>query len=100
MATNPVTFFIRIILPEDFQLQEAICLDNYKQKERLLTKMEKVKVPIPDEEDWEEIVLLISRYPQASTKKLIEENEKEVLNWEFGADKTIYINEELKVVAI
>jgi hypothetical protein len=41
------------------------------------------------ENDWEEVVLLISRYSLASTKKWIVENEKEVRNWESGADKKI-----------
>jgi hypothetical protein len=90
MATDPVSFFIRINFPKAFQLQEDICLDNGKTNERLLIKMGK---------KWE-VVLQISRYPLASTKKWIEENEKEVLNWEFGADKTIYLSGELRVVAI
>jgi hypothetical protein len=91
MATDPATFFIQITLPKAFQPQEDICLDNGKTKERLLTKME--------EEKWK-VVLLISRYPLASTKKWIVENEKEVLNWKVGADKTIYFSDELRVVAI
>jgi hypothetical protein len=68
-------------------------LDNDKTKERLLmlTKMEEKK--------WN-VVLQISRYPLASTKEWIDENEKEILNWECGADKTICLIGELKVVAI
>jgi hypothetical protein len=92
MATNHVTFFIRIILPKSFQPIEDICLDIDKTKERMQSKrMEETK--------WG-LVLLISRYPLGSTKKWIEQNEKEALNWEFGADKTIYLSSELKVVAI
>jgi hypothetical protein len=95
MATDPATFFIRITLPENFQPQEVISLDNDKTKERLVIKMEKAYL-----EEWE---ILISRYPQESTKKWIVENEIEVLNWEFSATKngrTIYLSQELKVVAI
>jgi hypothetical protein len=96
MAKHPVTFFIRINLPKAYQPQEDICLVNDKTKERLQTKME----PIPD--DWEEVYLLISRYPLASTKKWIEENEKEVLVYDLNEDKDrrIYLTEELKIVAI
>jgi hypothetical protein len=77
MATHPVTFLILITLPEDFQPQEIIWLDNGKTKERLLIKMAKA-----DLEEWE---ILISRYPLESTK--IVENEIEILNWEFSAKK-------------
>jgi hypothetical protein len=90
MATNPVTFFIRIFLPNAFQHLKNIDLDNYKSKERLQTKMEKAK-------------LLISRYPLASTNKWIAENEKEALNWDYNAkngSRTIYLSEELKGVEI
>jgi hypothetical protein len=41
MATDPVTFIIRIRVPKPFQPQEDISLENDKTKERLLTKMEK-----------------------------------------------------------
>jgi hypothetical protein len=45
--------------------------------------------------------LFISRYPLASTTKWIEENEKEVLAWDFAdTDRAIYLTKELKVVAI
>jgi hypothetical protein len=96
MAIDPVTFFIRINLPKAFQPLEAICLDNGKTQERLLIKMEEA------DPKWKQIVLLISRYPQASTKKWIVENEKEVLNSDFSAqnDRTIYLCKYLKVVAI
>jgi hypothetical protein len=72
-------------------------LDNGQTKERLLTKMEKA-----DLEKWEGFVLLISRYPLASTKKWIAENEKEALTWHFRVynEKRIYLSEELKVVPI
>jgi hypothetical protein len=84
MATDPVTFLIRIDLPKAFQPQEDICLDNGKTKERLEIIME--------EEKWD-VVLLISRCPLGSTKKWIEENEKEVLAWDFGAgnSRKIYL---------
>jgi hypothetical protein len=94
IATDPVSFFIRILLPKNFQPQKDICLNNGKTKEILLTKMEEGKVL-----SWE-VFLLISRYPQASSKKWIEENEKEVLNWEFVGDETIYLCKDLKVVGI
>jgi hypothetical protein len=101
MATNPVSFCIRIILPKGFQPEkDHIFILRNHENERLMTQMEEVTIPIPDEDDWEEVVLMILRYPLASTKKWIVENEKEVRNWEFGADKTIYLCSELKVVAI
>jgi hypothetical protein len=83
MATNPVTFFIRINLSEHFQLQEDICLDNDKTNERLLIKTKVVNVPDFDDDNLKEVVLLISRSPLASTKKWILANEKEILNWDF-----------------
>jgi hypothetical protein len=92
MATDPVSFFIRIVLPKAFQPKEGISLGNGKTNERFLTKMEKEK--------WE-AVLKISRYPLASTKKWIEENEKEIFNWDSpGSCRTICLTEELKIVAI
>jgi hypothetical protein len=82
-------------LPKAFQLQEGICLDNDKTKERLLIKMKEV-----DKKEWE--VLLIARYPVESTNEWIDENENEVFDWnwekEFTSDKTIYLSKELKVV--
>jgi hypothetical protein len=97
MATDPVTFFIRITLPEDFQLQKDICLDNDKTEEKLQTKKEVVNVPNWGEED----LLLISRYPRASTKKWIVANEGEVFNWEYANNaRSIYLPEEMEVVAI
>jgi hypothetical protein len=101
MATVPVTICIRIILPEGFQPEkDHIFILRNHENERLMAKIEEVKTPIPGEDDWEEVVLLISRYPLASTKQWIVENEKEVRNWESGSDKTIYLRNELKVVAI
>jgi hypothetical protein len=97
MATDLIKFFILIALPKAFQPLEDICLDNGKTKERL----EIVKV---QEEEWEEVVLLISRCPLGSTKKWIEENVKEALNWDFGEGndngRKIYLTDELKVVPI
>jgi hypothetical protein len=90
MATDSITFFIRIRLPKAFQFQpqENFCLDNGKTKDRLLTKMEEA------DPKWEELILLISRYPLESTKKWIVENEKEVMNWEFSTQncKRIYLS--------
>jgi hypothetical protein len=91
MATDPVSFFVRINLPEDFQLQEDICLDNGKTKEKLLTKTKIVNVPEPDEE-LKEVVLLISRYPLASTRKWTMENAKEVFNWVTDNDRQICLS--------
>jgi hypothetical protein len=85
MATYPVTFSIQINLPKAFKPLEDICLDNDKTKERFLTKMK--------DEIWE-LVLHISRYPEASIKKRHVENEKEVLAW-IGS---IYLTEELQIV--
>jgi hypothetical protein len=87
MATDPVTFYIRIFLPKAFPPQEDICLDNGKTKERLLIKMEEVD---PNLKKHVNPVVQISRYPLASTKK-----------WSLGKnEKTIYLTKELKVVAI
>jgi hypothetical protein len=92
MATDPVTFFVRIDLPQHFQLAEGTCLDNDKTEERLLTKTEVVNVAV-----WEDKlnVLLISRYPRTSTKKWIVANEKEVFNWDTrnSEDRNIRLNE-------
>jgi hypothetical protein len=95
MATDPVSFFIRIKLQKALQPREAICLDNGKTKERLLmTKMEEARVQDKECD-------LISRCPLGSTKKWIEENEKEVLAWDFRTnDRTIYLSDELNVVPI
>jgi hypothetical protein len=91
MATDPVTFFIRIILPKAFQPAEGgICLVNGKTKERLLTKMEKAD---PILEKIEKIELLVSRYPLASAGK-------EFIVGEGMFEKTIYLTKELKGVAI
>jgi hypothetical protein len=81
MATDPVSYFIQIFLPEDFQLQEEICLDNGKTKERFVTKME--------EDDG--VVLLISRCPLGSTKEWMGSG---------GNGRTICLTKELKVVPI
>jgi hypothetical protein len=88
-------------LPKAFQLQEDILLDNGKTKERLLTKIEEVDVSDWNWDDtFKEVVLQISRYPLASTKKWIEENKKEVSTWDFTTTRTIRLSKELKVVAI
>jgi hypothetical protein len=97
MATDLATFFIRIHLLEDFKLQEDICLDNGKTNERLLTKTKVITDPDFDEK---EVLLLISRYPRASTNKWIVANEKEVFNWDIGTcGRSIYLPEEMEVVA-
>jgi hypothetical protein len=88
MATDPVTFFIKIVLPNTFQPQEGICLDNNKTNERLMTKMGKGHSNL---EKCEKIVLWISRNPLES--KI----------WIGAKDlyqKRIYLTKELKVVAI
>jgi hypothetical protein len=101
MAINPVSFFIRILLPKAFQQLEDICLDNEKTKERVLTKMEEATM---QEKKWQGVMLLISRYPLASTKKWIVANEKEVLNLDFfegyAHRRIIYLSDELNVVQI
>jgi hypothetical protein len=94
MATHPATFLICIFLPKAFRPQEDLCLDNDKTKERLLTKMEE-----SDFVEWK-VVLLISRYPQASTKKWIEENEKDVLILNLNETRRIYLSDNLEVAAI
>jgi hypothetical protein len=85
-------------VPKAFQPIQEICLENEKTKERLLTRMDKAKAPDPDLDEWEEVVLLISRYPLASNKKWIVENEKDALKWDFSGYRTIYLSEDLKVV--
>jgi hypothetical protein len=100
MATHPATFFIRIDLAESFQPHKDICLDNDKTEEKLLTKTEVIDLPDWDD-DLKEVLLLISRYPRASTKKWIMANEKEVFNWDYGNnDRTISLSEGLEVVPI
>jgi hypothetical protein len=99
MATDPVFFVIQIFLPEDFPPQADICLDNGKTKERfLVSKVEEAKM---QDNEWDGIVLLISRSPLESTNKWMG-NEKEVLNMDFSAKNgmTIYFSKDLKVVAI
>jgi hypothetical protein len=102
MASDPATFFIRIFLQTDFQLPEDICfcLDNDKTDERLLTKTE--VVPVPDyNDDSKKVMLLISRYPRASTNKWIVANEKEVCNFgDTNTNRKIWLSDALKGVAI
>jgi hypothetical protein len=88
MATNPVSFLIRILLPKAFQPREDICLDNGKTKERLLTKMETVDPSFENDQ----VRLQISRSPLASTNKWIVGKEY--------YEKIIYLSNELKVVAV
>jgi hypothetical protein len=88
MATNPVTFFIRIVLPKGFEPPEEICLENDNTKERFRTEIEIADPNLITDS----LVLLISRYPLASTRKWIVG--KEIY------EKRIYLSEELKVVAI
>jgi hypothetical protein len=95
MATDPVTFFIRIILPKASRPQKGISVDNGKTNERLLTRMEDAEFLA-----WDEVLMLISRYPQASTKEWIDENEKEVLEWFLIDDRKICLTKELKIVSI
>jgi hypothetical protein len=83
MASNPITFRIRIFLPKAFQPQEDICLDNDKTKERLLTEMTEA-----DNGNGDQHVLQISR-SLASKKKWIGKR---------ICQKTIYLTKELKVV--
>jgi hypothetical protein len=88
MATDSISFLIRIVLPEAFQPLEAICLDNGKSKDRLLTKMEKTDPKL----EKDKIILHISRHPLAATKK-----------WIVGKqyfEKRISLCKELKIVAI
>jgi hypothetical protein len=87
MATDSVTFFIRISLPKAFQPPEAISLDNDKTKEGLVTEM------VETDPNRDKRVLLISRYPLASKRNLVVTKE-EVNN------KRIYLSKELNVVAI
>jgi hypothetical protein len=88
MATHPVSFLIRIILPKAFQPREDICLDNGKTKERLLTKMEKVDPSLENDK----VRLQISRHPLTSTNKWIVGKEYH--------EKIIFLSKELKFVPI
>jgi hypothetical protein len=89
-------------LPEaTFQPEEEhiFIRQNDNTKEKLVTKME--KAPAPDEDEWQEVVLLISRYPLGSTKAWIDENEKvkEVLDCDLSRmSRTILLEEEMKIV--
>jgi hypothetical protein len=90
-------------LPNDFHSQEDICLDNGNTNEKLMAKMEESTGPYsdgyPDKED--EVVLLISRYPLDSTKRWIDENEKEVLEWNFfELSRTVYLSHHLEIGAM
>jgi hypothetical protein len=89
MATDPASFFIQINLPKAFQPQDGICLENGKTKERLLTEMEEAG---PELQKLGKIPMMITRYPLASTKKLIVSEEI--------YEKKIYLTKELEVVAI
>jgi hypothetical protein len=104
-ATHPITFFIRISLPKaSFQPEEEhiFTLRNDETNENLVTNMEEMRPFDQDGDKWEQVVLLVSRYPLSSTKKWIEENKKEVLDYDFSqVNRTIALdNEELKTVKI
>jgi hypothetical protein len=100
MATDRITFFIRINLPEaTFQPEEEHIFihQNDKTKEKLMTTMEKAQAPDPGE--WDEVVLLISRHPLGSAKAWIGEKVTEVLDCDFiGMNRTILLDEEMKIV--
>jgi hypothetical protein len=89
MATDPISFFIRVILPKSFQPREDISLENDKTEERFQTKVEKSDLKFIKDK----LMLQISRYPLASTKNWI------VLGTEYY-EKTIYLTDELKFVPI
>jgi hypothetical protein len=103
-ATHPNAFFIRISLPKaSFQPKEEhiFTLRNDQTNENLVTTMEDVQPFDLDGDKWEQVALLISRYPLESTKKWIEENKKEVFDWDFSeVNRLIYLDEELKTVKI
>jgi hypothetical protein len=105
MATYPTAFFIRIGLPKaSFHPEEEhiFILRNDETNEKLATTMEEARpLGLPDEYEWEEVVLLVSRHPLESTKKWIEENKKEVLDWDFAEmNSMIALHEELKTVNV
>jgi hypothetical protein len=72
-----------------------ISLDNGKTKEKLDIKMVKPNAAIL----WRNVkVLIFSRYPIGSAKKWIEDNEKEVLEWQFyEQQRGIYLDEDLQM---
>jgi hypothetical protein len=75
-------------------------LDNDKTNERLRTKTEVVNVPRYND-DYKEVMLLISRYPRASTNKWIVANEKEVSNYgDTNTNRKIWLSDEMYDVAI
>jgi hypothetical protein len=90
MATNPVSFFIRVYMAKEyFDLEKEdieMSCENGKTKEKLLTKLQDMKVkPIKlGGEKTKRVLLLISRYPMGAGKQWIEENEREALDFDFS----------------
>jgi hypothetical protein len=70
-ANHPVSFYIRLILPENFQQQ--ISLENNKTNEKLVVKVKAGR-------------LLISRHSSKAAKHKIEEEEKEISEWKSYGD--------------
>jgi hypothetical protein len=94
MASQPHTFFIRFYV-ETLLSWKDISLDNGKTNEKLEIKMVKPSASIL----WRNAkVLLFSRYPIGSTKKWIEDNENEVLEWNFyEQQRKISLDEDLEM---
>jgi hypothetical protein len=73
-ANHAVSFFIRVNVPVNFQQQ--ISLNNDKTNEKLVVKAEVY------EKGSDGNKLLISRHSSKAAKHKLEEDEKEVLEWE------------------
>jgi hypothetical protein len=83
-AKNPASFFIRLFVPENVELQQEICIQNGETMEKLvIKKMDACATADDPFKRSEQKMVLISRYPSNAGKKWIVANESEALNWDF-----------------
>jgi hypothetical protein len=84
-ASNAVSFFISLEVPKNFQLE--ISLENNKTNEKLLVKTQAGK--------YDSQRLLISRHSSKAAKNKIEEEEKEITEWEcYDGPRRIHLTQE------
>jgi hypothetical protein len=76
-AKHPISFFIRIVVYGTFKWQDFV-MDNSGTNEKMTIKNAQNNNTIQDDK-----LVIISRYPNDAGKGWIEENEKEVLDWDF-----------------
>jgi hypothetical protein len=79
-ADHAVSFFIRIAVPKSFQLK--ISLNNNKTNEKLVVKAEAELAGLRRYEQR----LLISRHPSTAAKHKLEEDEKQIFEWDHYAE--------------